>query len=55
MKNFLERELSGALQVGAFLTPFRDDAAIVLCEQANRLRTADVDAEHRHYPIYYRS
>ena len=49
MKHLLERELSSALQVRAFFAAFRDDALVVVCEQADGLRAADVDAKNGHY------
>ena len=49
MKDLLERELSGALQVRAFFARFSDDTLVVVCEQADGLGAADVDAKDRHY------
>ena len=49
MKHLFERELSGALQVRAFFAPFGDDTLVVVCEQADGLGAADVDAKDRHY------
>lgn len=49
MDDLLERELPGALEVRAFFTTLCNHVRVVVGEEANRLRAANVDAENRHY------
>lgn len=49
MKNLLERKLAGALQVCALFSTLRDDASVIVGEQAHGFSASDIDAEDRHY------
>ena len=42
VKHFLERQLAGALQVGALFAPFGDDARLVVCEQGSMSQPARI-------------